>query len=81
MERKPHLEYLQAREQLMEDIDSILSEWVETNTDCFSEFSNNADAKDDLVRTLCDAVCRHFPTQAQDSIQSVWVPKSLPLDS
>ena len=48
--------------QLMEDIDSILSEWVETNTDCFSEFQNNADAKDDLVRTLCDAVCKHFPT-------------------
>ena len=77
MERKPHLEYLQARTELMEDIDSILSEWVETNTDCFSEFQNNADAKDDLVRTLCDAVCKHFPTTAQDSIQSAWIPKSL----
>ena len=66
MKHKPHLDMLMAREQLMEDIDSILSEWVETNTDCFSEFSNNADAKDDLVRTLCDAICKHFPTPPPD---------------
>jgi hypothetical protein len=44
------LEMLTAREQLMEDIDSII------------DVIDYADDKDTLVRVLCDAVCRNFPT-------------------
>ena len=51
-----HQEYnklliLMAREQLMEDIDCI----IESN---FGE----VEYKDDVIRMLCDAVCRNFPT-------------------
>jgi len=41
-----------AREQLMEDIDCII-------TDYFAEYDVNYDAE--LVRILCDAVVRNFP--------------------
>ena len=44
------LEMLTAREQLMEDIDSI----IESN---FGE----VEYKDDVIRMLCDAVCNNFP--------------------
>lgn len=47
----PMLEMLMAREQLMEDIDCI----IESN---FGE----VEYKDDVIRQLCDAVCRNFPT-------------------
>jgi hypothetical protein len=51
-----HQEYnklliLMAREQLMEDIDCI----IESN---FGE----VEYKDDVIRMLCDAVCRNFPS-------------------
>ena len=46
----PHLEMLMQREQLMEDIDCI----IESN---FGE----VEYKDDVIRQLCDAVCRNFP--------------------
>jgi len=51
-----HQEYnklliLMAREQLMEDIDCI----IESN---FGE----VEYKDDVIRMLCDAVCKNFPT-------------------
>ena len=45
------LEMLTAREQLMEDIDCI----IESN---FGE----VEYKDDVIRQLCDAVCKNFPT-------------------
>ena len=45
------LEMLMAREQLMEDIDCI----IESN---FGE----VEYKDEVIRMLCDAVCRNFPT-------------------
>ena len=48
-----NLEMLTAREQLMEDIDCII-------TDYFAEYDVNYDAE--LVRILCDAVCRNFPS-------------------
>ena len=49
------LEMLSAREQLMEDIDSIVEE--------HSYYSNmSAEKTEDLVRVLCDAVCKNFPT-------------------
>ena len=44
------LEMLTAREQLMEDIDSII------------DVIDYADDKDTLVRILCDAVCKNFPS-------------------
>ena len=45
-----NLEMLTQREQLMEDIDCI----VESN---FGE----VEYKDEVIRMLCDAVCRNFP--------------------
>ena len=46
-----NLEMLTQREQLMEDIDCI----IESN---FGE----VEYKDDVIRQLCDAVCKNFPT-------------------
>jgi len=52
-----NLEMLTAREQLMEDIDSIIDGWwVDTFEDEHSE------EKEHLTRILCDAVCKNFPT-------------------
>ena len=52
------LEMLTAREQLMEDIDSIIDGWwVDTFEDEHSE------EKEYLTRILCDAVCKNFPTK------------------
>jgi len=48
---EPNLEMLTAREQLMEDIDCI----IESN---FGE----VEYKDDVIRQLCDAVCKNFPS-------------------
>ena len=48
------LQMLTAREQLMEDIDAIVEE--------HSYYSNmSAEKAEDLIRVLCDAVCRNFP--------------------
>jgi hypothetical protein len=52
-----HQEYnklliLMAREQLMEDIDCIIEEY-------FQEYGITNDSE--LVKILCDAVCRNFP--------------------
>ena len=53
---------LTAREQLMEDIDSIVDEtfmemfgWEDVD-----KWSNH---KDKLTSILCDAVCKNFPTK------------------
>ena len=45
-----NLEMLTAREQLMEDIDCIIS----------SNFGE-VEYKDDVIKQLCDAVCKTFP--------------------
>ena len=45
------LEMLSQREQLMEDIDCI----IESNF-------GGVEYKDDVIRQLCDAVCKNFPT-------------------
>ena len=50
-----NLEMLMAREQLMEDIDCIIS----SN---FGEVEYK-DVVDDVIKQLCDAVCKNFPTQ------------------
>ena len=47
------LEMLTAREQLMEDIDAIVDEY-------FQEYGITNDPE--LVKVLCDAVCKNFPT-------------------
>ena len=49
----PHLEMLMQREQLMEDIDAIVEDFCPFGTEGNSE----------LVRVLCDAVCKNFPAQ------------------
>jgi len=52
------LEMLTQREQLMEDIDSIIeSFWYATWPE--GEFKED---RDELTRNLCDAVCKNFPT-------------------
>ena len=53
MEHKPHLDMLTAREQLMEDIDSIVED---ITYGLLSQDEMNV-----LTRKLCDAVSRHFP--------------------
>ncbi len=51
-----NLEMLMQREQLMEDIDAIVEE--------HSYYSNmSAEKAEDLIRVLCDAVCRNFPAK------------------
>ena len=54
----PHLEMLMQREQLMEDIENIVDE-------CFTAMCGDdydGEEKDTLIRFLCDAVCKNFPT-------------------
>lgn len=56
----PKLEMLTAREQLMEDIDCII-------TDYFADYDLYYDLdlvqlRGELVKILCDAVCRNFPS-------------------
>jgi hypothetical protein len=47
-----------AREQLMEDIDSIIEGfWYATWPE--GQFLED---RDELTRSLCDAVCKNFPT-------------------
>jgi len=50
-----NLEILKQREQLMEDIDCII-------TDYFAQFDVNYD--EELVKILCDAVCKNFPLES-----------------
>ena len=52
------LEMLTAREQLMEDIDSIVDGFfIDTYEGQYPE------ERDELTRMLCDAVCKNFPAQ------------------
>ena len=51
------LEMLTAREQLMEDIDSIISGFF--NDTYEGQYPEECE---DLTRILCDAVCKNFPT-------------------
>ena len=50
------LEMLTAREQLMWDIDGIVDEFASNNN--ISE-----DNMEDLIRVLCDSVCKNFPSK------------------
>ena len=49
-------EMLTQREQLMWDIDGIVDEFAQINN--ISE-----DDMEDLIRVLCDAVCKNFPSK------------------
>ena len=53
-----NLEMLSQREQLMWDIDGIVEEWVCNIVPDISE-----DDMEDLIKTLCDSVCKNFPTK------------------
>ena len=50
------LQMLTQREQLMWDIDGIVDEFA-----CNNNISE--DDMEDLIRVLCDAVCKNFPTK------------------
>ena len=51
-------DYLAEREQLMHDIECIVESHI------FSQWgSEYGDVSDELIRTLCDAVCKNFPTK------------------
>ena len=53
----PKLEMLTAREQLMSDIDCIIESFFwDTWGDEYNE------EQQQLVKTLCDAVCANFPS-------------------
>ena len=64
-----HLEMLTAREQLMEDIDCIITEYFREqlmeDIDCIiTEYFQGVDDAElnEVTRILCDAVCRNFPS-------------------
>jgi hypothetical protein len=50
------LKMLSQREQLMEDIDSICDDFF------YSNYNGDISEAEELVRILCDAVCKNFPT-------------------
>jgi len=56
-EPNPHLEMLMQREQLMEDIDSICDDFF------YSNYNGDVSEAEELVRMLCDAVCKNFPAK------------------
>ena len=51
-------EMLTQREQLMWDIDGIVEEFACNIVPRISE-----DDMEDLIKTLCDAVCKNFPAE------------------
>jgi len=52
----PQLDMLMSREQLMEDIDAICDEFF------YNNYNGDTSEAQELVRVLCDAVCKNFPT-------------------
>jgi hypothetical protein len=52
-DKNPNLEMLMQREQLMEDIDCIITDYFQGVDD---------DELNEVTRILCDAVCKNFPT-------------------
>ena len=58
------LEMLTAREQLMEDIDSIVESISSVYCDIDDNEWNTIEVShEELTRMLCDAVCKNFPTK------------------
>ena len=58
-DKNPNLEMLMAREQLMEDIDCIIEGRF---SEVFPHTEDYEELRDELIATLCDAVCKNFPT-------------------
>ena len=50
------MDTLKQREQLMEDIDSICDDFF------YSNYNGDVSEAEELVRMLCDAVCKNYPT-------------------
>ena len=58
-----NLEMLSQREQLMEDIDSIVEYISSVYTDDHDIDWNTIEVShEELTRMLCDAICKNFPT-------------------
>ena len=59
-----NLEMLTQREQLMEDIDSIVESISSVYTDDHDiEWNTIEVSHEELTRMLCDAVCKNFPSK------------------
>ena len=56
LEMNNQLEMLSQREQLMEDIDSICDDFF------YSNYNGDISEAEELVRILCDAINKNFPT-------------------
>ena len=50
------MDYLAEREQLMHDIECIVDSFF------YEKYNGDSAESDELIRTLCDAVCKNFPT-------------------
>ena len=50
-------DYLSEREQLMEDIDTIVDDFF------YEKYNGDTAERNELTRILCDAVCKNFPTK------------------
>ena len=57
------LEMLTAREQLMEDIECIIESHFAGVEYKPAQGTDLVYITDELIRTLCDAVCQNFPTK------------------
>ena len=57
------LEMLTQREQLMWDIDGLVEEFACNIVPQISE-----DDMEDLIRVLCDAVCKNFPGKSNNNM-------------
>ena len=53
-----HMQMLMQREQLMEDIDCIIESKF---SEVFPHTEDYEELRDELIQTLCDAVCKNFP--------------------
>ena len=54
------MQMLTAREQLMEDIDCIIEDRF---SEVFPHTEDYVELRDELIETLCDAVCKNFPAK------------------
>ena len=52
------VQMLSRREQLMWDIDGIVEEFAQHNSPWISE-----DDMEDLIKVLCNSVCKNFPAE------------------
>ena len=56
---------------LMEDIDTVVDKYFQAQIkECgeLGELSNFYEAKDALIRDLCDAVCKNFPLLMEENV-------------